>query len=147
MAADPNVLSTLRRRRDVIEGIIAQYEAKLDQARQDLVHLNATMELFASDRDPGEVSAYMDMNRVFRRGEIVKLCKAALEAEGELDTRELAVRVMRARQFDPADNVLRKRVAYRIVQALTLHLRRGTIASAGKRANVRLWRLAQARLG
>jgi len=75
------------------------------------------------------------------RGEIVTVCRAALEAEGPLDTRESALHVNRAKRLDEADNVLRKAVAFRIVQALSFAAKRGKIASeGGVRKGVRVWR-------
>jgi len=79
--ADPHIITTLRSKRDAIEATILAYQGKLDQARRDLVHVNATLALFASD-DPGEVRAYTDTSRLFRRGEMVGLCKAALASHG-----------------------------------------------------------------
>jgi hypothetical protein len=45
-------------------------------------------------------------------------CRQALEHEGPLDTRELAIRVMRSKGLDEADRLMRVSVAYRITQAL-----------------------------
>jgi hypothetical protein len=67
--------------------------------------------------------------------------REALGKEGQLDTRELAVRVLRAKGMDESDNVLRQAVAFRIVQALSIAAKRGTVASDGKRGGVRVWRL------
>jgi len=55
------------------------------------------------------------------------------------DTRELAVRVLRAKGMDEDDKVLRPAVAFRIVQALGIAAKRGAIGSAGKRRGVRVW--------
>ncbi len=100
----------------------------MDEARRDLAHVNATLALF-ENAEPGDVRAYMDTTRLFRRGEMVKLCKAALAEHGPQDTRELALRV--AKCMDAADPVLRKALAYRIVQALTLQWKRGGLGSEG----------------
>ena len=81
----------------------------------------------------------MDIGRLFRPREIGKLCHAALALESPLDTRELALRVMRAKGMDESDKVLRSSVAHRVVQALSMQLKRGQIASAGKLGGVRLW--------
>lgn len=77
---------------------------------------------------------------MFRPREIGKLCHAALAQESPLDTRELALRVMRAKGMDESDKVLRSSVAHRVVQALSMQLKRGQIASPCKRDGVRLWR-------
>lgn len=60
-----------------------------------------------------------------KRGEIASLCKKALAKECPLDTRELALRVVRAKGLDSRDDVLKQSVTYRIVQALRLQSKRG----------------------
>lgn len=137
--ADSHVVSTLTRKRDEIERAIATYEKKLDQARRDLSHVNATLRLFAINGEPSEFPVYVDLHRLFRRGEIVALCKEAIAKEGPLDTRELALRVIRTKGLDEADKPLRVSITYRIVQALRLQQKRGGIGSDGKRRGVRVW--------
>jgi hypothetical protein len=73
-----------------------------------------------------------------RPREVTTLCKAALLAEGPLDTRELALRVIRAKGLDEADNLLRRSIAFRIVQALTMQAKRGTVVKMPKRKGVRM---------
>jgi len=136
---EPNVIRTLTRKRDEIERSILNYEKWLDEARMDLAHVQACLRVFAADGAPADTMPYHDLGRLFRRGEIVLICKAALAAEGPLDTRELAVRVIRAKGMDEADKNLRKALAYRIVQCLTLQWKRGVLDSPEKRANVRVW--------
>lgn len=76
---------------------------------------------------------------MFKRGEIAKLAKSYLSEAGELTTREVAARIIADKGMDAADAVLRKTVAYRVVQALLLQWKRGKIDSPGKRGNVRVW--------
>ena len=76
--ADPQVLSTLRRKRNEIERVIVTYEKRLTEARRDLAHVNATIQLFEAATSPEGVKPYQDVHRLFRRGEIVILCKEAL---------------------------------------------------------------------
>jgi hypothetical protein len=72
------------------------------------------------------------------------LCKDALaEAPEGLDTRELALAVIRANGMDESDLVLRKAIGFRIVQAMLRQKTRGRVADAGKRHGVRLWQIAQ----
>ncbi len=98
--------------------------------------------MFESPEARTEFPVYVDTLRLFRRGEIVSLCKKALTEEGPLDTRELALRVMRAKGFDEGDSVLRTSLTYRIVQAMRLQAKRGKIDSPEKRAGVRLWTIS-----
>jgi hypothetical protein len=137
--AEPQVISTLRRKRDEIEGAIAAYEKKIEAANRDLSAVNATLRIFELTGEPQQFPAYVDLGRLWKRGEIVAVCRAALEKEGPLDTRELALRVIQAKGLDEGDKVLRQTVAFRIVQALGIAAKRGTIENAGKRRGVRLW--------
>jgi hypothetical protein len=137
--ADPHVLSTLRRKRDDIESAIATYRKKIDEAERDLSAVAATLRLFELNGEPQQFPAYADVGRLWKRGEIVTVCRDALAKEGPLDTRELALRVIRAKELDESDSVLRKTVAYRIVQALSIAAKRGRITGAGKRQGVRVW--------
>jgi hypothetical protein len=133
-------VTTLTTKREHLERAILGYEKALEQARADLAHVIATIEMFARD-DPDEAPRYADIHRLFKRGEMAKLCRAALAREGPLDTRELAQRVMTAKGFDATDEVLRKAIAYKIVQALRMQHLRGTIGDAGKHKGVRVWAL------
>lgn len=135
--AETHALSALNAKRNAIENTIATYEKRLAEARRDLAHISATIQLFSA-AEAGDVKPYMDVHRLFKRGEIVTLCKAALAAHGPLDTRELSHAVMKAKGFAD-DTELRKAIAFKIVQALTMQAKRGTIGDGGKRKNVRLW--------
>jgi phage shock protein A len=69
--AEPLVVSTLRTKRDQIEGRIAHLEDRLKEARTDLARVTATLRLFEMDGESQEnARAYMNLNRVF-------LCVAA----------------------------------------------------------------------
>jgi hypothetical protein len=137
--ADPQIVTTLRNKRQQIEQVIALYEKKLAQARADLAHVNATLCMFESPDERTEFPVYMDTLRLFKRGEIVTICKKALAEEGPLDTRELALRVIRARGLDEGDSVLRTSITLRIVQAMRLQWKRGRIGSLEKRRGICVW--------
>lgn len=122
-----------------ISGIIAEYERKIREAQHDLVHVVASLRLFELTGDPSEFPPYIDLNRLLRRGETTKLCLAALAAEGPLDTRELAQRIMCAKGLNPTDKVLGQAIALRIVQ--TLRLKRGKVDGKERRKGVSLWKL------
>jgi hypothetical protein len=139
MAADPQVVTTLRRKRDTIEAYIGAMERQIADAKRDLSAINATIRLYEIDpTTPGAVAPYAEIHRLFRRGEMTAICKQALQ-QGPLDTRELALAVIRTKGMDENDRILRKTIALRIVQALRLHERRGGVRGDGKRNGVRLW--------
>jgi hypothetical protein len=137
--AESHTIVALRDKRDNIERMIAAYTKKIEDGRRDLAHVNATIRLFEIGRS-GEGSSYVDTMRLFKRGEIVTLCKAAL-VSGPLDTRELGRHVIKAKGFDPKDDVLRKSLTYRIVQAMRMQWKRGRVKRQEKRAGVIVWRL------
>ena len=139
----PQIIATLKAKRNDIEASIKLYEQKAEQARRDLAHVNATLAIFATN-DPADVRAYTDTSRLFRRGELWTLCVASLKEHGPQDTRELSRRVAEAKAMDASDSVLCKALAYRIVQALTLQWKRGKLGSEGIRKGVRVWTLLKA---
>jgi hypothetical protein len=67
--------------------------------------VNAALRLFAATGEPMDFPAYVDLNRVLRRGETTKLCFEALAADGPMDTRQLTERVMKAKGLDFGDKV------------------------------------------
>lgn len=137
--AEPIVVLALRRRRDRISGVIAEYERKIKEAQHDLAHVAASLRLFELTGDPSEFPPYIDLNRLLRRGETTRLCLDALRKEGPLDTRELTQRVMRAKGLNSTDKVLGQAIALRIVQ--TLRLKRAKLDGAERRKGVTVWRL------
>ena len=138
--AEIRTVTTLRHKRDEIENAIANYEKRLAQARADLSHVNACIAMFEASGERGEMQPYVDMHRIFQRGEPMLLCKAAL-ASGPMNTRELAQYVMKAKGLDGGDKVLAKAIALRLVYALRQQWRRGLIDGDEKQRGVRVWRL------
>jgi hypothetical protein len=96
--AEPQVVTTLRSKRDELERIIGSYEKAIEAARRDLAH--ATLQLFQRDGVANRYPSKMSTIRVFRRGEIFTLSRAALaQAPAGMDTRELALAVLRAKAW------------------------------------------------
>lgn len=140
--AIPQSVFALRRKRNEIRDAIAAYEAKLREARADLAHVLAALRLFEASGEPADFPAYIDLNRVFRRGETTDFCLATLQAEGPLDTRQLTERLMKAKGLDAADKVLAQAIALRIVQTLRVRAkRRKGIDGSLRRRGVCVWRL------
>lgn len=139
--AESQTLVVLRNKRDEIERAIANYEKQVAKAKRDLAHVNATIRMFESPEERTQFPVYVDTLRLFKRGEIVSICKRAL-ADGPKTTRELAVYVVREKGMDETDTVLRQSIAFRIVQALRLQWKRGKIDSPEKIKGVRVWALS-----
>ncbi len=145
MAESLTVL-TLRNKQAQIEDTIERYENKLAQARANLAHVSAALTIFEASGDPLDLARYTNLRRLFRYREMFNICREALEREGPLSTRQLAERVMRAKGLDVADAVLARSVAFRLIQNLTMHLRRGNLAEAGRERlrRERIWKLPSA---
>lgn len=142
--ADPLSISILRKKRDRIRDVIAAYESKIKAAQADLAHVNATLRLFEASGEPEDFPPYVDLNRVFRRGETTQICLAALREEGPLDTRQLAHRVMKAKGLDTDDKVLLTTVSLRIVQTLRMRARRAQeLDGTMRRKGVCVWQLSR----
>jgi hypothetical protein len=120
---EPIAVLALRRKRDQISGTIAHYERLLREAEHDLAHINASLRLFEATGEAADLPPYVDLNRVLRRGETTKICMDALAKEGPLDTRQLALRVIRAKGLSESDKVLAQTVALRVVQTLRMRAR------------------------
>lgn len=137
--AEPQIVTTLSNKRDELERIIGSYEKAIEAARRDLAHVNATLQLF-EHKGPNGYPSRTNLVRVFRRGEIFAICKGALaQAPAGMDTRELALAVLRAKEMDEGDVVLRKALAWSIINIMRTQYRRGNVADAGKRHGVRMW--------
>jgi hypothetical protein len=140
--AESHIVTTLRTKRDELDRLISSYEGALAAARRDFVNVSATLELFEKEGAPAAYPSRLTIVRMFKRGEVFSLCKAALaEAPEGLDTRELARAVIRAKGMEETDNVLRKAIGYRIVQ--TMLRKRNSVSSRGRRRGVRVWLLTQ----
>jgi len=135
--SEPLVIQTLTQKRAEVLGRIRAYEAQMAQAKHDLAHLNATMELFAApDR---QRARYMVSHGFFKKGEIADICARPLDVDGEMTTRELAERVMVERDLEISDNAQRCPVVFKVVQALRHARRRKLVRMVEKRKGMCVW--------
>lgn len=134
---EPLVIQTLKQKRAEITGAIAAYQAQIAQARHDLAHINASIRLFESGER--NRAGYIVSHGFFKKGEIADICARHLRADGELNTRELAERVMCEHSLDPTDTALRNSVVFKVVQALRHAARRKIVTMVEKRKGVCVW--------
>ena len=132
--ADLLVVQTLKQKRAEISGVIAAYLARIAQAKHDLAHINASIRLFEGGEQ--ERAQYIVSHGFFKKGEIADICVRHLKADGELDTRQLAERVMCERKLDVSDTPLRNSVVFKVVQALRHAERRKLVAMVEKRKGI-----------
>lgn len=138
--AEIRTVNTLINKRDEIRAAIHAYEQKIAQARVDLAHITAAIMIFEASGDRSAMAPYMDLHRLFRRGEQMEICKTAL-AGGPKTTRELALEVIKAKGLDQGDKVLARAIAGRLIHSLRMQAARKTIVGAGKRHGARVWQL------
>jgi hypothetical protein len=118
--AESRTAETLQRKRDAITRSIAECEKRLNQAEADLAHINSGIRIFAhGDAEEKFVAHYVDIYRMFKRGEMAAICREASQ-DGPRNTRELALAVMKAKGPDAGDKVLAKAIAHRLIHALQI---------------------------
>ena len=86
-----------------------------------------------------ERAQYIVSHGFFKKGEIADICVRHLKADGELDTRRLAERVMCERKLDVSDTPLRNSVVFKVVQSLRHAERRGIVTMVEKRKGLCVW--------
>jgi hypothetical protein len=143
--AEIRTVTTLTHKRDEITRAIVNYENKIAQAKVDLAHINAAIRIFEIGDEPmgdagKNVAPYVDIYRMFKRGEMVAICKAAL-AKGPMNTRQLSAVLLSAKGLDASDKVLAKAISYRLIHALRIQARSGKLVGAGRDKAARIWRL------
>lgn len=144
--AESRTVETLTKKRDEIIRSVEAYEAKLDQARADLSHINAVMVLFK--HNPNEMldyKPYSSTAKLFRYGELATLCKAALEA-GEMTGAEIAAKIIEQKGMDAQDRVLLKTLSLQIAHTMHSQNQRKNVRTTGwrkfdKRKPMRIWAL------
>lgn len=104
--AESHVVAALKGKRAEMSGIIADLERRIAQHRTDLVHLDATLALFAPDIVPEAIPAKAAYRRNgwFRPGELARMVLDILRvAPAPLSLRAITGEVMVRREFDRSD--------------------------------------------
>jgi hypothetical protein len=138
--AEIRTVTTLRYKRDEIVASIKLYERQLEQARADLAHVMAAIRIFEASGNPKDIPKYIDIHRLFRRGETWALCKAALASNGSMTTKELALELMKAKIIETGDKVLARALGMKLVNSQRKQELREQLVCEGKRKGVSVWR-------
>ena len=77
--AEIRTVTILTRTCKEIERTIDEYEKRLAKARADLAHIRAIIRLFDLSELPRNLAPHAYITRLFRYGEIGKICLAALK--------------------------------------------------------------------
>ncbi len=139
----PQVLTTLTTKRQDIQSYIRDLERRLEQAKHDLAHVNATIRLFEVGDRQQQFPAYVNMRSLYRKGELTALCLEALETfpERSGDSRQIAAYIIAKKGWDATDRPLAVSVGHNVVSTLGARWRRGLIEKVGKEGGAVVWRL------
>lgn len=141
---DPQVINTLNTKADGLRSHIARLEKELEQTRAALSHVLATVHLFEAPEDGSQFPMHYNLDRLFKRREVVGYCREALKSGNVMSTRQLANWIIEKKAFPNPDRHLKTSIAYRVMQALRLQEKRGgAIRRQGKDGNTLLWSLHQ----
>jgi len=142
--AESHVVSALVNKRAEIAGMITRTEQQLGQFRADLVHLDATIRLFAPEIEPKTIPAkrIRQSDLWFEQGELSRRVLDALRRAGEpIRAPDLVRAVMIDKGLDPADRPSFVRVQWKVRDTLNRLNKRGLLASDGAGHGV-LWRIS-----
>ena len=139
----PLIVTQLLLKRAEIEAQIDSLNARLSEARADLLHVVAVVRLYDPAAAEGRpAGAYHGATKAMKRSNLFALCKAALEASPEpLDTRQLARHVITAEGWDTDDRRLAVAIAHKVGAMMGRFERRGAVQKAGSRQRATLWQL------
>lgn len=106
---EPHVISALREKRAEVSGTIKALEAKIGQHRANLVHIDATLRLFAPEIEPDAIRPKRQnaRNEWFARGECLRLIYDILrDQDTPVGSGEIVRRLMIAKGIDAGDRTI-----------------------------------------
>ncbi len=118
--AKPQIVTTLTTKQREIQSYIRDLEKRLEQAKHDLAHVNATIRLFEVGDGPPQFPVHVNFKGLYRKGELTRLCLEALESLPERSgtSREIAAYIIKAKGWDASDRPLAISVGYSAVTTL-----------------------------
>lgn len=141
------VISGLIEKRRELAGVLADLEQRATQCRADLVHIDATLRMFAPEFGPDSTKPKRVLPRrslYFQMGEVATRCRDELrKAGGEPTSAEaIAVAAMTDKGLDVDDSRLRADFIRRILWALKRMAAQGKVERVGSGIGVR-WVLSE----
>jgi hypothetical protein len=113
--ADPHVLTALHDKYNRTKGLLRHHEAQCDDIRADLVHLEATIQMFRAEwtGDESQPVAPYRPSRWLKRGQGIQTALAVLrDATAPMTAREIAIAVFeRLGQPTPSSKILDRQVS------------------------------------
>src|SRR3982751_158534 len=107
----PIAVNALRNMRSRIAGEIEMHSREIDRLRAELVHLDATMQLFDPDTEPSDVPArrrYPRRTEWCARGEVTQRIYEAFREQEVIWPRQIAKRAMVDKGMSETDKKLLK---------------------------------------
>jgi hypothetical protein len=141
---EPPIMDALRNKRSEVAGLVKDLEQLLVKHRASLLHLDATMRLFDTNIDAGELASNQQraITTGLRHGECLRLIYDALrDAPQPLTTRELAERIIEVKAMPSTDAARRELIQKAILNSLR-HAK-GTITRIESKGVVS-WQIHQA---
>jgi hypothetical protein len=140
----PIAVDALRNMRARIAGEIEMYSREIDRLRAELVHLDATMQLFDPETEPSNIPAlrrYPRRTRWFARGEVTQRIYEAFREQEVIWPREIAKQAMLENGIAEADKKVRKNITALFTNVTYYLTRRGKLVKIGRGEDAR-WKLA-----
>jgi hypothetical protein len=132
--AESHVVSALANKRAEIAGMIARAQQQLGQFRADLVHLDATIRLFAPAMEPETIppKRIRQSDLRFEAGGLSRRVLDALRRAGApIRAPDLVRAVMIDTGLDPADRASFVRIQWKVTDTLSRLDKRGLLAGSG----------------
>src|SRR5690242_8099927 len=140
----PIAVAALRNMRSRIAGEIEMHSREIDRLRAELVHLDATMQLFDPETEPTDIPAlrrYPRRTEWFARGEVTQRLYEAFREQKTIWPRQLAKQAMAEKSIPESDKKVLREIVARFCNVAYDLTRRGKLVkiSHGKGAR---WQLA-----
>jgi hypothetical protein len=143
----PIVVAALGRKRADIAYEIGELERDVEAKRQELIHIDAVIRMFAPDLNPADGPVRVRRPRrldYFSHGEISRRCFDALRGGATLPASDIARSAMTDKGLNyDADRHMRIEFTRRITMQLNSLARKGDVVKVGNGRGVR-WRLPSA---
>lgn len=141
--AEPLAISVLKTKRAELASYVNHLKSELEQARADIVHIDATLRVFGCDDNPELFPAkrHPAMASLFPAGEIPRIALSMLRAHPEgLTCADIAKSIMEKEGWTDAGEAFRVALCTRVRQAMNRQRRRGTVETTGNK-HERVWRI------
>src|SRR4051794_10177107 len=117
----PIAVNALRNMRSRIAGEIEMHSREIDRLRAELVHLDATMQLFDPETEPSDIPAlrrYPRRTEWFARGKVTQRAYEAFCTQAVIWPREIAKQAMAEKGISETDKKILKDIVARFTNVV-----------------------------